>query len=219
VIRARKLAKRYPVEGGAPVAAVEGIDLEIPDGQVCALIGPSGSGKTTLLALLAGLEVADAGTVELDGVDLASLDEEGRAALRGRLLGFVFQSYHLIPTLTALENAAVPGQLRGERDAEVHAEALLREVGLGARLHHYPRQLSGGEQQRVAIARALAVRPKYVFADEPTGNLDSASGERVIERLLAMKGPATLVLVTHDPALAARADRVIHLRDGKLSAG
>ncbi len=219
MIRASGLVKRYPIEGDDAVAAIDGIDLEIPDGQVCALVGPSGCGKTTLLALLAGLEIADAGRVEIDGADLGALDEEGRAAFRGRHLGFVFQSYHLIPTLTAIENAAIPGQLRGDRDADAQAEALLREVGLGARLGHYPRQLSGGEQQRVAVARALAVRPRYIFADEPTGNLDSASGERVIERLLAMKGPATLVLVTHDSMLAARADRVVHLRDGRIAAG
>jgi putative ABC transport system ATP-binding protein len=182
--------------------------------------GPSGSGKSTLLGLIAGLDRPTAGSIEVAGADLGRLDEDARARLRRETIGYVFQSFHLIPTLTALENVAVPLELAGAADAADRAAALLAEVGLAGRAGHYPVQLSGGEQQRVALARAVANRPALLLADEPTGNLDSATGSRIIELLLGWRqaNGATLVLVTHDPALARHAERVVELRDGRLAA-
>ena len=182
------------------------------------MIGPSGSGKTTLLGLMAGLDRPSSGSVELDGVDLAALPEDGRARLRRERIGFVFQAFQLIPTLTARENVQVPLELAGGEGARERAEELLARVGLGDRVHHYPTQLSGGEQQRVAIARAFVHSPRILFADEPTGNLDAATGARVVELLLELNRErgTTLVLVTHDPELAARAGRVIRLADGRV---
>lgn len=194
------------------------VTFTVRDGEFVAIIGPSGSGKTTLLGLLAGLDVPSAGAVILDGADLTALDEDARARLRGEKVGFVFQSFQLIPTLTALENVQVPLELRGERNAAARARDLLVRVGLGERTHHYPVQLSGGEQQRVAIARAFSNSPKVLFADEPTGNLDAATGGRIVELLesLNREDGTTLVLVTHDPAIAGRARRVVRLHDGAV---
>ena len=194
------------------------VNFTIRDGEFVAIIGPSGSGKTTLLGLLAGLDVPSAGTVILDGADLAALGEDARARLRGEKVGFVFQSFQLIPTLTALENVQVPLELRGERQASERARDLLARVGLAERTHHYPVQLSGGEQQRVAIARAFSNSPKVLFADEPTGNLDASTGGRIVELLesLNREDGTTLVLVTHDQAIAERARRVVRLRDGAV---
>ena len=194
------------------------VNFTIRDGEFVAIIGPSGSGKTTLLGLLAGLDVPSAGTVILDGADLAALGEDARARLRGEKVGFVFQSFQLIPTLTALENVQVPLDLRGERHASARARDLLARVGLSERTHHYPVQLSGGEQQRVAIARAFSNSPKVLFADEPTGNLDASTGGRIVELLesLNREDHTTLVLVTHDPAIAGRARRVVRLSDGAV---
>ena len=197
------------------------VDLDIAAGEFVAIVGPSGSGKTTLLGLLAGLDVPSDGTVHLDGRDLAGLTEDQRARLRAERVGFVFQTFQLIPTLTALENVRVPLELTG-RDAEAgpRARDLLGRVGLGDRLDHYPAQLSGGEQQRVALARAFANRPAILFADEPTGNLDADTGRGGIERIIELhEGEGTtLVLVTHDVALASRADRVVRLEGGRIVA-
>ncbi len=214
---ARNLTKEYP-SGDAIVTALDAVSLEIPAGMFVAVTGASGSGKTTLLGLLAGLDTPTRGTVILDGVDLATLTEDGRARLRGEKVGFVFQSFQLIPTLTALENVAVPLELRGAADPTERAAEWLGRVGLGARATHFPAQLSGGEQQRVAIARAFVNQPRILFADEPTGNLDRSAGERVIDLLGALnrEGGVTVMLVTHDPSLAARAERVIHLADGRV---
>jgi putative ABC transport system ATP-binding protein len=204
--------------GGAPVDVLAGIDLDVPDGQFLAVAGPSGSGKSTLLGLIAGLDQPTGGSVTVAGVDITRLGEEELARFRRDTLGYVFQSYHLIPTLTAIENVAVPLWLGGERDVLARAHTLLAEVGLADRGHHYPVQLSGGEQQRVAVARAVARRPRLLLADEPTGNLDSATGKQIIELLVALNRNlgSTLVLVTHDAALAAHADRVVTLRDGSI---
>jgi putative ABC transport system ATP-binding protein len=215
MIRLRGIRKRLR-SGEGTVDILRGIDLDVARGESVAVVGPSGSGKSTLLGLIAGLDAPSEGTVALGGVDLAALDEDGRARLRGERVGFVFQSFHLIPTLTALENVMVPLELAGRADAESAARALLARVGLGRRGAHYPAQLSGGEQQRVALARALARGPELVLADEPTGNLDAATGRQVIELLVELhrEREATLVLVTHDPAVAGRCGRVIELRDG-----
>jgi len=204
--------------GGAPVDVLTKIDLDVPDGQFLAVAGPSGSGKSTLLGLIAGLDQPTAGSVMVAGVDLTQLAEDELARFRRDTLGYVFQSYHLIPTLTAIENVAVPLWLGGERDVLARAHALLGEVGLADRGQHYPVQLSGGEQQRVAVARAVARRPRLLLADEPTGNLDSATGKQIIELLVSLNRnrASTLVLVTHDAALAAHADRVVTLRDGSI---
>jgi putative ABC transport system ATP-binding protein len=213
----RSLTKSFP-SGTQQLTVLQQVSFEIPDGAFVAIVGPSGSGKTTLLGLLAGLDTPSGGEVLLDGAPLHALDEDARARVRGDKVGFVFQSFQLIPTLTALENVQVPLELRGERGAGERAKALLERVGLGARLDHYPTQLSGGEQQRVAIARAFANRPKVLFADEPTGNLDGATGERIVallEELNRAEG-TTIVLVTHDIGLAERTQRVIRLRDGAL---
>ncbi|MBP6775100.1 MAG: ABC transporter ATP-binding protein [Gemmatimonadaceae bacterium] len=215
---ARGLTKSYQ-SGTQPLTVLQDVSFEVPQGAFVSIVGPSGSGKTTLLGLLAGLDTPSRGTVTLDGVDLGSLDEDRRAALRGAKVGFVFQSFQLIPTLTALENVQVPLELAGvvsSRDAAARARELLSRVGLGDRTHHFPQQLSGGEQQRVALARAFVNEPRILFADEPTGNLDGATGERIVELLEALNRErgCTIVLVTHDAALAARTQRTIRLRDG-----
>jgi putative ABC transport system ATP-binding protein len=208
------------VSGGRPVDVLTGVSLEVPAGQFLAIAGPSGSGKSTLLGLIAGLDRPTSGRIVVAGIDVTALGEDELARFRRDTIGYVFQSFHLIPTLTALENVAVPLELAGDADAPERARALLEEVGLGARAHHYPAQLSGGEQQRVAVARAIARRPRLLLADEPTGNLDSATGTRLIDLLLELRRDldSTLVLVTHDPALAAHADRVVTLRDGAVAA-
>lgn len=194
------------------------ISFRVSAGEAVAVVGASGSGKTTLLSLMAGLDSPSRGQVRLAGEAISALDEDARAALRGRLLGFVFQSFQLLPALTALENAALPLELMGRADANSQAEAMLGRVGLRERLHHYPKHLSGGEQQRVALARAFAVEPKLLMADEPTGNLDATTGAEIIELMFAMNREAgtTLVLVTHDEALAARCGRVLRLAAGRL---
>jgi putative ABC transport system ATP-binding protein len=201
------------------VEILRGIDFDIPAGQFVAIMGPSGSGKSTLLGLLAGLDSATSGRILLDGEDITGLDEDRLALLRGRKIGFVFQSYQLIPTLTAEENVLLPHELAGGRNGRERARSLLDSVGLGDRMDHYPVQLSGGEQQRVALARAFVLRPPILLADEPTGNLDTANGRHVLELLIALnrQEKATLVLVTHDAALAAHADRRITLRDGVIA--
>jgi putative ABC transport system ATP-binding protein len=204
--------------GGREVTILNDLSLDIPKGQFVAVVGPSGSGKSTLLGLIAGLDRPTAGSIFLNGTDLSTLSEDQLALLRGRLIGFVFQSYQLIPTLTALENVTVPLELAGAADADERGRDLLRAVGLDARAHHYPVQLSGGEQQRVAIARAFACRPPILLADEPTGNLDSATGQMIIDLLIRLhrEQGSTMVLVTHDPALAAFAHRMITLVDGRI---
>ncbi|MGB6131589.1 MAG: ABC transporter ATP-binding protein [Acidobacteriaceae bacterium] len=206
--------------GARTVEILRGIDLTIPKGQFAAIMGASGSGKSTLLGLLAGLDSPSEGEVILDGVSIGALEEDRLAEIRGRRIGFVFQSYQLIPTLTALENVMLPHELNASGDARRKAETLLEAVGLQDRLHHYPVQLSGGEQQRVALARAFVLEPPIVLADEPTGNLDSANGQHVLELLVERQRESgtTLVLVTHDAQVAARADRRIQLRDGVVVA-
>jgi putative ABC transport system ATP-binding protein len=204
--------------GAARVHILKDIGLRIGRGEAVGLVGPSGSGKSTLLMVMAGLERPDTGSVEVAGIDLGKLDEDGLARFRGRHVGIVFQSFHLIPTMTAIENVAVPLELAGAGDAYERAERELSEVGLADRLSHYPAQLSGGEQQRVALARALAPNPAILVADEPTGNLDESTGKQIIELLFAghEERDTTLILVTHDPALAARCDRVLRLRSGRI---
>jgi putative ABC transport system ATP-binding protein len=216
---ARQLTKTYR-SGGHQLTVLRDVSFTVPDRAFVAIVGPSGSGKTTLLGLLAGLDTPTAGSVVLDGTDLTLLDEDARARLRGEKVGFVFQSFQLIPTLTALENVTVPLELRGERGAAPRARDLLARVGLADRAHHFPSQLSGGEQQRVAIARAFSNEPRILFADEPTGNLDTANGGRVIELLESLNREAgtTILLVTHDAGLARRAGRVIQLSDGMVVA-
>jgi len=206
--------------GARTVDILRGIDLVIPQGQFVAIMGASGSGKSTLLGLLAGLDSPSEGEVLLDGVAISQLVEDQLAEVRGSKIGFVFQSYQLIPTLTAFENVLLPHELNARGDGKPRATALLTAVGLADRLNHYPVQLSGGEQQRVALARAFVLDPPIVLADEPTGNLDSVNGQHVLDLLTERQreGRATLVMVTHDPQIAARADRQIHLRDGLLVA-
>ncbi|MYZ44474.1 ABC transporter ATP-binding protein [Schauerella aestuarii] len=205
-------------DAGGSLSILEGIDFTIQAGAAVAIVGSSGSGKSTLLGLLAGLDVPSTGSVHLAGEDLFALDEDGRAQLRARHVGFVFQSFQLLPNLTALENVMLPLELAG-KPARASAEAMLERVGLGARLHHYPRTLSGGEQQRVSLARAFVVEPALLFADEPTGSLDVATGETVIDLMFALhrEQGTTLVLVTHDPQLAARCAEQIVLKAGRLS--
>ncbi|MGE0042557.1 MAG: ABC transporter ATP-binding protein [Vicinamibacterales bacterium] len=202
--------------GGRPLTILRPLDLEVRDGEFLAIIGPSGSGKSTLLGLIAGLDAPSGGRIEIAGTDITALDEDALAGLRGEKIGFVFQFFHLVPSLTALENILVPMEIAGRRDARQRAQQLLDEVGLHDRGHHYPSQLSGGEQQRIAIARALANAPPLILADEPTGNLDSTNGRHILDLLLAVQQSrqATLVLVTHDPAIAALADTRLTLRDG-----
>lgn len=204
--------------GSHLVTILDGITFEVPEKQVVAIVGPSGSGKSTLLGLMAGLDKPTAGTIQLNGFDITALTETQLAHFRREYIGYIFQSFHLIPTLTALENVALPLDLSGEPSAANRAEELLAAVGLQDRQHHYPVQLSGGEQQRVAVARAFACRPRILLADEPTGNLDSGTGQVVIDLLLKLNQDhgSTLVLVTHDSNLAERAGRMITMRDGRL---
>jgi putative ABC transport system ATP-binding protein len=205
--------------GEAAVEILKGIDLAVPQGQALALLGPSGSGKSSLMAVLAGLERATSGGLEVAGENFAGMDEDALAQARRGRIGIVLQAFHLLPTMSALENVATPMELAGIADAAPRARAELTAVGLGHRLTHYPAQLSGGEQQRVAIARAIAPRPALVFADEPTGNLDAATGQQIIDLLFARRAEmgATLVIVTHDVELAARCERIITLADGRIA--
>jgi putative ABC transport system ATP-binding protein len=217
VIRAQALTKTLHT-GAHTVEILKSIDLEVARGEFVAIMGPSGSGKSTLLGLLAGLDTPTSGAIFLDGREITGLKEDQLAVVRGRKIGFVFQSYHLIPTLTALENVLLPMELAGNGGGDQRARELLERVGLADRRDHYPVQLSGGEQQRVALARAFMVRPPILLADEPTGNLDSENGRLVLDLLLALNRQegATLVLVTHDAELSANADRIILLRDGRI---
>ena len=217
IIEVRGLTKSVP-NGDTPLVILHEIDLDVSAGESLAIVGASGSGKSTLLSLLAGLDTPTSGSVRLDGLDLFALDEDGRAALRGRLVGFVFQAFQLMPHLNALENVMLPLELAGRSDARSEARETLMRVGLGERLAHYPKHLSGGEQQRVAVARAFAPRPKILFADEPTGNLDTVTGATIIDFLFGLNAElgTTLVLVTHDLNIATRCDRRIHLREGRI---
>jgi putative ABC transport system ATP-binding protein len=204
--------------GAGRVEILRGIALQVANGQSVALLGPSGSGKSSLMAVLSGLERASGGTIRIAGQDFTALGEDGLARARQGRIGIVLQAFHLLPTMTALENVAVPLELAGEAEAFAKAEAELRAVGLGHRLTHYPVQLSGGEQQRVAIARATAPRPQLLFADEPTGNLDAATGSAILDLLFERQREtgATLLVITHDPALAARCERVLEMQDGRI---
>ena len=217
MIQLRDVSKTVK-SGDRPLTILHSLTLDIPHGQFMAIVGPSGSGKSTLLGLLAGLDAPTSGAVLIDGVDITRLDEDSLARLRGEKIGFVFQFFHLIPSLTALENVSVPMEIAGAPDARRRATALLAEVGLSDRAHHYPSQLSGGEQQRVASARALANAPPIVLADEPTGNLDTATGRHILELLRAIHRDrgTTIILVTHDAELAAIADTKLVLRDGRV---
>jgi putative ABC transport system ATP-binding protein len=217
MVSVRELTMRL-ASGGRPLTILDRVSLDVERGDAVAVIGPSGSGKSTLLGLIAGLDAPTEGTIVVGGVDVTRLGESALARFRRETIGYVFQSYHLIPTLTAAENVAVPLELAGERRVAARARVLLEQVGLGDRAHHYPVQLSGGEQQRVALARAVALDPPLLLADEPTGNLDSATGGAIIERLFTLNRErgSTLLLVTHDPALAERADRIVSLRDGRV---
>ncbi|MDQ3269120.1 MAG: ABC transporter ATP-binding protein [Pseudomonadota bacterium] len=219
VLQVRGLGKRVPLPTGE-LTILEGVGFDIAQGDTVAVVGASGSGKSTLLSLLAGLDTPSDGEVRLDGGPLSALGEDARARVRGEKVGFVFQSFQLLPSLTALENVMLPLELRGDREVETPARAILEKVGLGARLGHYPRQLSGGEQQRVALARAFVTRPSLLFADEPTGNLDTHTGQAIIELLFALNAEAdtTLVLVTHDEHLAERCGRLLRLDSGRLVA-
>jgi putative ABC transport system ATP-binding protein len=217
VLEARSLHKEVSSPEGR-LTILNDVDLAVGEGETVAIVGASGAGKSTLLALLAGLDEPTRGAVWLEGIELSALDEDGRAAERAKHVGFVFQSFHLIPSLTALENVMLPLELAGRADARAAAREVLTQVGLAERLGHYPRQLSGGEQQRVAIARAFVTRPAVLFADEPTGNLDTTTGARVIELLFELNQATgtTLVLVTHDREIAERCDRVIRMDAGRL---
>lgn len=214
------LGKRVSLPGGE-LTILDDVGFRIGRGDTVAIVGASGSGKSTLLSLLAGLDTPSSGRVVLEGESLSALDEDGRARVRGEKVGFVFQSFQLLPSLTALENVMLPLELRGDADVEAPARRILEKVGLGQRLGHYPRQLSGGEQQRVALARAFVTQPSLLFADEPTGNLDTHTGQAIIELLFALNADAgtTLVLVTHDEHLAERCGRLLRLDSGKLVAG
>jgi putative ABC transport system ATP-binding protein len=217
ILRAMNLGKQVE-SGGQPLVILHEVSFSVEPGDSLAILGASGSGKSTLLGLLAGLDVPSSGTVYLDGVDIFSFDEDERARLRGRLAGFVFQSFQLLPALTALENVMLPLELHGASDALERATAALQRVGLAARLSHLPKHLSGGEQQRVAMARAFVVQPKILFADEPTGNLDAATGGQIIDLMLELNGAqgTTLILVTHDEALAQQCGRQLHLAAGRI---
>lgn len=206
--------------GSRVLTVLEDVSFSVTEGETCAIVGPSGSGKTTLLGLCAGLDLPTSGKVWLDGHDLTVLNEDARAALRNRLVGFVFQTFQLLPTLTALENVMVPAELQGDRKARQRAMALLERVGLADRMHHYPRQLSGGEQQRVALARAFMNQPRILFADEPTGNLDAETGAVIEALLFELNATAgtTLVIVTHNLELAQRTGRILQLRAGRMTA-
>jgi putative ABC transport system ATP-binding protein len=218
IVRAEGLTKQVSTPDHV-LTIVKDAAFDVREGEAVAILGASGSGKSTLLGLLAGLDVPSSGRVWMGGEDLFALDEDGRARLRGQMVGFVFQSFQLLPALTALENAMLPLELAGGADASARARDVLGRVGLADRLGHYPRQLSGGEQQRVAVARAFVTQPKLLFADEPTGNLDSVTGEHVIDLLFEMNRErgTTLVLVTHDPELAKRCDRRIHISAGAIT--
>ena len=220
MIKAENLQKRVPM-GGAELEILKGITLEIKSGESVAIVGASGSGKSTLLGLLAGLDEASSGRVVIGDTDLAELDEDGRALFRGREIGFVFQSFQLLPALTALENVMLPLELMGQESPRQEAEQYLQRVELGERMLHYPRQMSGGEQQRVAIARAFAARPTILFADEPTGNLDTRTGAHIVDLLFGLNREegTTLVLVTHDMSLAERCQRRLVLEAGELVEG
>jgi putative ABC transport system ATP-binding protein len=215
MLSASSLTKEYP-SGTGTLAVLKDVTFTIEQGAFVAIVGPSGSGKTTLLGLLAGLDVPSRGSVAIDGTDITRMSEDERALLRGQKVGFIFQSFQLIPTLTAIENVQVPLELRGDDRAGERARDLLSRVGLGDRVDHFPTQLSGGEQQRVAIARAFSNAPRILFADEPTGNLDGATGEKIVELLqqLNRESGSTVIIVTHDIALAERTHRVIRLKDG-----
>jgi len=217
ILEVEQLGRNY-LSGGHSLAVLKEISFSLPTGSSCSIVGPSGSGKTTLLGLCAGLDEPTSGSVRVDGESLGGLNEDQRAALRNRLVGFVFQNYQLLPTLTALENVMVPLELRGGRQVRSAAEELLGKVGLGDRGHHYPAQLSGGEQQRVALARAFINKPKLLFADEPTGNLDNETSARVVETLFSLNHDSgtTLVLVTHNMELAERTQRIIRLKGGLM---
>jgi putative ABC transport system ATP-binding protein len=216
MIQLRGVSKTV-MSGGQPLTILHPLDLDVVDGRCLAIIGPSGSGKSTLLGLIAGLDSATTGSITIAGTDITRLDEDALARLRGEKIGFVFQFFHLVPSLTAIENIQVPMEIAGRRDAASRAQALLDEVGLHDRGHHYPSQLSGGEQQRIAIARALANDPPLILADEPTGNLDSSNGRHVLDLLLQVRRSrgVTLVMVTHDLNVAAVADDRLVLRDGR----
>jgi putative ABC transport system ATP-binding protein len=215
VLEAQQISKTVPSPEG-PLTILADVSLAVRAGESLAIVGASGAGKSTLLALLAGLDSPSTGRVILAGNDLNALDEDGRAAVRGRHVGFVFQSFHLVPALTAIENVMLPLELAGRADARSAAARVLEQVGLGARTAHYPKQLSGGEQQRVAIARAFVTRPAVLFADEPTGNLDTATGQKVTDLLFELNRStgSTLILVTHDRALASRCNRTLELDAG-----
>jgi len=217
MISLREVSKTV-ISGAEPLTILHPLSLDIDRGQFIAIVGPSGSGKSTLLGLIAGLDAPSSGAVAIDGVDITRLGEDALAKLRGEKIGFVFQFFHLIPSLTAFENVAVPMEIAGARDARQRAQRLLDEVGLTGRAHHYPSQLSGGEQQRVALARALANNPPILLADEPTGNLDSANGRHIMElfRDIHRSRGTTIVLVTHDADLASLADARLSLRDGRV---
>jgi putative ABC transport system ATP-binding protein len=216
MIQLRKVSKTV-MSGGRPLTILHPLDLTIPSGQFLAVLGPSGSGKSTLLGLVAGLDAPTDGEIVIDDVDITRLGEDALAKLRGEKIGFVFQFFHLVPSLTAFENILIPMEIAGRRDGSVRAKRLLEEVGLADRGHHYPSQLSGGEQQRVAIARALSNDPPIILADEPTGNLDSTTGKLIMELLLNVRRSrqTTMMLVTHDPDLASLADSRLVLRDGR----
>ena len=220
LVQVRDLTLTVPSAAG-PVNILRGISLAIRRGEAVGLVGPSGSGKTSLLMVLAGLERATSGSILLDGAEVTTLDENALARLRRESIGIVFQAFHLIPTMTALENVAIPLELAGRRDAAVRAETVLKAVGLGHRLGHLPGQLSGGEQQRVALARAFAPEPRLLLADEPTGNLDHATGETVMDLLFTLRARTgtTLLLITHDVDLASRCDRQIHWIEGRVADG
>jgi putative ABC transport system ATP-binding protein len=217
IVQAVQLTKQVH-NGAVYLTILKDVSFTVLPREAVAILGASGSGKSTLLGLLAGLDTPSSGTVKLNGVDVFALDEDGRAALRAGAVGFVFQSFQLLPALTALENTMLPLELTGVPDARMQAEHILRRVGLGERLHHYPKQLSGGEQQRVAVARAFAGKPKLLLADEPTGNLDSATGAQLIELIfeLNQEQGTTLLMVTHDEALSRRCGRLLHLTAGML---
>jgi putative ABC transport system ATP-binding protein len=217
VLKVQNLGKQVSSPEGS-LTILEGVSFDVREGEVVALVGPSGAGKTTLLALLAGLDRPSTGDVELCGHSLSGLTEDGRAILRGEYVGFVFQSFHLVSSLTAIENVMLPLELTEAADARARAKVALESVGLGSRVGHYPKQLSGGEKQRVAIARAFVTRPRILFADEPTGNLDTASGERACDLLFELnrQNGTTLVLVTHDKELALRCDRILTMDAGRL---
>lgn len=220
MITIRDLSMSYESEAGS-LEVLSGVDMQIEDGETVAIVGPSGSGKTTLLVLLAGLEVPSAGSILIDDQDITTLDADALADLRSDKLGIVFQSFHLVPSLTALGNASLPIEIAGGDNAKDRAGELLQRVGLAGREHHYPSQLSGGEQQRVAIARALAHSPRVLLADEPTGNLDIHTGAKIIDMLFELNAEtgSTMVLVTHDTEIAKRCQRVFHVTEGKLVEG